>query len=190
MLYERQIQFLVDKDVDGLIETNYAPDAELITFQTVIKGRDALRTYFRGYIEMLGDIVVESTDKFAETDDAILFEATVRSKPRAGPRLRRLDAARRTDHPSLHRRHGHMTVSDRGDDVPMATDLTEAEVKTLVDAWYHALDVHVPVEEIAPMVTADVECQWPEGPTYGVDEFKGWYHKVTHLFFDEVHTMK
>ena len=72
----------------------------------------------------------------------------------------------------------------------MATDLTEAEVKTLVDAWYHALDVHVPVEEIVPMVTADVECQWPEGPTYGVDEFKGWYHKVTHLFFDEVHTMK
>ena len=72
----------------------------------------------------------------------------------------------------------------------MATDLTEADVKTLVDAWYHALDVHVPVEEIVPMVTADVECQWPEGPTYGVDEFKGWYHKVTHLFFDEVHTMK
>ena len=35
--------------------------------------------YFRDYIEMLGDIVVESTDKFAETDDAILFEATVRS---------------------------------------------------------------------------------------------------------------
>ena len=46
----------------------------------MIKGREALRTYFRGYIEMLGDIVVESTDKFAETDDAILFEATVRSK--------------------------------------------------------------------------------------------------------------
>ena len=78
-LYDRQIQFLVDKDVDGLIETNYAPDAELISFQTVVKGREALRTYFRGYIEMLGDIVVESTDKFAETDDAIFFEATVRS---------------------------------------------------------------------------------------------------------------
>jgi hypothetical protein len=74
--------------------------------------------------------------------------------------------------------------------IAMANDLDEAMVKKLVDDWYHALDVHVPVEEIVPMVTADVECQWPEGPTYGVEEFKGWYHKVTHLFFDEVHTMK
>ena len=78
-LYDRQIKFLVDKDVDGLIDTNYAPDAELISFHTVVKGREALRTYFHGYLEMLGDIVVESTDKFAETDDAIFFEATVRS---------------------------------------------------------------------------------------------------------------
>jgi hypothetical protein len=74
--------------------------------------------------------------------------------------------------------------------IAMANDLDEATVKKLVDDWYHALDVHVPVEEIVPMVTADVECQWPEGPTYGVEEFKGWYHKVTHLFFDEIHTMK
>jgi hypothetical protein len=80
VLYDRQIQFLIDKDVDGLVETNYAPDAELISFQNVINGREALRTYFRGYVEMLGDLVVESTDKFAETHDAIFFEATVMSK--------------------------------------------------------------------------------------------------------------
>jgi ketosteroid isomerase-like protein len=79
-LYDRQIRFLIDKDVDGLVETNYTPDAELISFQNVVKGREALRTYFRGYVEMLGDIVVESTDKFAEADDAIFFEATVSSK--------------------------------------------------------------------------------------------------------------
>jgi hypothetical protein len=78
-LYERQIRFLVAKDVDGLIDTNYAPDAELISFQTVVRGREALRQYFRGYVEMLGDIVVESTDKFTETPDAVFFEATVRS---------------------------------------------------------------------------------------------------------------
>ncbi len=80
VFYDRHIQFLVDKDVDGLVETSYARDAELVTFQTVINGREALRRYFRDYIEMLGDIVVESTDRFAETEDAILFEATVRSK--------------------------------------------------------------------------------------------------------------
>jgi hypothetical protein len=79
-LYERQIRFLLDKDVDGLVETNYAPDAELISFQNVIRGREALREYFRAYVEMLGDLVVESTDKFQETPDAVFFEATVSSK--------------------------------------------------------------------------------------------------------------
>jgi SnoaL-like protein len=78
-LYERQIRFLVAKDIDGLVDTNYAPDAELISFQTVVRGREALRQYFRGYVEMLGDLVVESTDKFTETPDAVFFEATVRS---------------------------------------------------------------------------------------------------------------
>jgi len=72
-----------------------------------------------------------------------------------------------------------------------ATPLTESEVKELVDAWYKALDVHAPVEELVPLVASEgLEMYWPEGPTFGVDEFKGWYHKVTHLFFDEVHTMK
>ena len=116
VFYDRHIQFLVDKDVDGLVETNYAPDAELVTFQNVIKGREALRTYFRGYIEMLGDIVVESTDKFAETDDAILFEATVRSNLGRARVYDAWIAARRTDHPSLHRRDGRMSHHTQEDD--------------------------------------------------------------------------
>ena len=73
----------------------------------------------------------------------------------------------------------------------MANVLDEAAVKELVDAWYKALDVHAPVDQLVPMVAANgLEMYWPEGPTFGVDEFKGWYEKVTHLFFDEVHTMK
>ena len=73
----------------------------------------------------------------------------------------------------------------------MANDLDEAAVKELVDTWYKALDVHAPVDQLVPMVAANgLEMYWPEGPTFGVDEFKGWYEKVTHTFFDEVHTMK
>ena len=71
------------------------------------------------------------------------------------------------------------------------TPLTESEVKELVDAWYKALDVHAPPDEVTAMVAAEgLECYWPEGPTFGVDEFLGWYDRVTHTFFDEVHTMK
>ena len=69
--------------------------------------------------------------------------------------------------------------------------LTEAEVTQLVDDWYRALDVHVPFEQIVPLVASSgLEMYWPEGPTFGVDEFKGWYDRVTTTFFDEVHTMK
>lgn len=78
-LYDRQVRFLLDKDVDGLVETNYTEDAELVSFQTVVKGREALREYFKGYVEMLGNLVVESTDKFTEAPDAVFFEATVSS---------------------------------------------------------------------------------------------------------------
>ena len=78
-LYDRQLRFLLQKDVDGLIETNYTADATLVSFGAVVRGQQALKEYFRGYLEMLGDLVVESTDNFVETEDAVFFEATVRS---------------------------------------------------------------------------------------------------------------
>jgi len=71
------------------------------------------------------------------------------------------------------------------------TQLSEATVKKLVDDWYVALDVHAPVEDLVPYLSSSgLEMYWPEGPTFGVDEFKGWYDRVTKTFFDEVHTMK
>ena len=71
------------------------------------------------------------------------------------------------------------------------TQLTEAAVKKLVDDWYVALDVHAPWEAVVPFVASSgLEMFWPEGPTYGIDGFKGWYDRVTRTFFDEVHTMK
>ena len=73
----------------------------------------------------------------------------------------------------------------------MATTLNDAEIKQLVEDWYHKLDVHAPFDELVPLVASSgLEMHWPEGPTYGVDEFKGWYERVTRTFFDEVHTLK
>ena len=78
--YEEQLEYLFKKDVDGLVDNHYTEDAQLIAFDFVVKGRDALKEHFRGYLEMLGDLQVESTDKFQETDDSIFFEATVNSR--------------------------------------------------------------------------------------------------------------
>lgn len=75
--YERQVKFLEANDVPGLIASQYAPDAELVGFDLNVKGSAALLQHFTGYMAHLGSIQVLSTDKFMETEDAILFEATI-----------------------------------------------------------------------------------------------------------------
>jgi ketosteroid isomerase-like protein len=77
--YEEQLAYLAAKDVDGLVANHYNDDAVLISFDVTVKGREALRDYFRAYLERLGTLTVTSTDRFTETEDAILLEATVTS---------------------------------------------------------------------------------------------------------------
>lgn len=71
------------------------------------------------------------------------------------------------------------------------TPLTESEVKQFVDDWYLKLDIHAPVEEFLPLlVEENLTMQLPERTLHSLDEFKTWYDGVTHIFFDEVHTMQ
>ena len=73
----------------------------------------------------------------------------------------------------------------------MPTGLDEDAIRNLAEVWYRKLDVHAPFEELVPLVAAQgLEMYWPEGPTFGIDGFKGWYDRVTRTFFDEVHTIK
>jgi hypothetical protein len=75
--YNRQIEFLVNNDPEGLIANQYNDDAQLVSFTNKITGADALVPYFREYIKGLGYIKMLSTDKYTEGDDSIFFEATV-----------------------------------------------------------------------------------------------------------------
>lgn len=69
--------------------------------------------------------------------------------------------------------------------------LTDQEVEKLARDWYHALDVHVPIEELWPMLaTEGLRFVFPEGVREGPEGFKVWYDAVTHRFFDEIHTVK
>ena len=68
---------------------------------------------------------------------------------------------------------------------------TAAEIQKLAAQWYRKLDVHAPVEEVLPLLAEDdLEMVFPEATLSGTAEFEGWYEKVTHVFFDEVHTLK
>jgi hypothetical protein len=75
--YDRQLAYLAKKDIDGLVENQYHAEAILVSFDTVVRGRAALKTHFTNYLGHLGKIELISTDKFAEIEDAIFFEATV-----------------------------------------------------------------------------------------------------------------
>ena len=78
--YKRQVAFLETRDVQGLVSTQYAQDAELVSFDFTVRGQQALREHFTRYLEGLGDFKHLSTEKFVETDDTVFFEATVRIK--------------------------------------------------------------------------------------------------------------
>jgi hypothetical protein len=75
--YYRQLDFLAKKDIEGLIHNQYTEDAELLNFDSYIKGAPALFDYFKGYIANLGYIKLLSTDKYTEGDDSMFFESTV-----------------------------------------------------------------------------------------------------------------
>jgi hypothetical protein len=76
--YNRQVSFLEANDVPGLIASQYAPDAELVGYDLHVRGTEALIKHFTGYLAYLGGIKLVSTDKFMETEDAIMFEATIK----------------------------------------------------------------------------------------------------------------
>ena len=75
--YNRQLAFLAQQDIPGLVDSQYHPDAVLVGFDFTVRGQAALREHFKNYLGHLGKIKLLSTDKFAEIEDAIFFEATV-----------------------------------------------------------------------------------------------------------------
>ena|SRR5438045_9697630 len=77
--YDDQIALLIQANSDELIDRHYHEDAVLVSTGKAVRGRDALKQHFRGYLQMLGKLEILSLDAFIETEDTILFEATVRT---------------------------------------------------------------------------------------------------------------
>ena len=73
-------------------------------------------------------------------------------------------------------------------------------INEFVAAWYLALDNHAPTEELASLVTDDVQMIFPEATLPGVSDFTAWYSGGTYkngtvapgvinIFFDENHNV-
>ncbi len=76
-LYERQVECLINKDVERLVEENYLDDAVLVSGNASVRGKFRLKQHFQNYLSRVTIVEVKSTDMFVEAFDTIMFEATI-----------------------------------------------------------------------------------------------------------------
>ena len=77
--YKNHLNYFSNKDVEGLVKNDYNEDAVLAAPDFVVQGHAALREIFKGYLEMIGDMTLKTTDKFVETENSIYLEATLQT---------------------------------------------------------------------------------------------------------------
>lgn len=80
--YKEQLGFLATNDIEGMLREHYHPDAVMVTFDGIRRGHDELREYFASTLASMGQITGLSTDYFVETDDCILFKASITDSKR------------------------------------------------------------------------------------------------------------
>lgn len=72
----------------------------------------------------------------------------------------------------------------------ITSGITTEQINTFVAAWYRALDFHVPIEEVYPLLADEnLRMIFPDGDIRDFASFKVWYDRVTNLFFDENHNV-
>lgn len=80
-VYNRQLQYLMSGDIDGLLRDQYTDDCELVTFEFVLQGRAAIAHYLKvDSPAKSGQILGLKTTHFVATDDCVLFDAIVESE--------------------------------------------------------------------------------------------------------------
>jgi hypothetical protein len=68
---------------------------------------------------------------------------------------------------------------------------TTEQIQKFAAAWFHALDIHAPLQECCTMLADhSLLMHFPEADIRDFAAFKKWYDRVTHIFFDEHHTIR
>ena len=75
-LFDRRMELLSAGDIAGVLE-QYADDAEVVRFLGVAQGKQEIRGYLTGYLAAHGRFDLVSVDQFFETEDVVMWEATV-----------------------------------------------------------------------------------------------------------------
>jgi hypothetical protein len=190
--YDQQIAFLVNRDVDRLIDHQYNEDAALLSFTNHIKGAPALKEYFRGYLANLGYIKLLSTDKYTEDENSFFFEATVetaRGIAEVYDVFLMRDGKVATQYTGLIRFTPHAEAAQGNG--PMSNGFTQESIRTMALDWYNKLDTHAPEPELLQLLVSEgLEQNWPDFKVRNLADFDAWYQRALGIFFDEKHTVK
>lgn len=69
-------------------------------------------------------------------------------------------------------------------------NLNEKNIADFAAAWYNALDVHCPFDEIWTFLADDgLVMDFPDGKIQDKASFQAWFNRVINIFFDENHNI-
>ncbi len=78
---DEHVGYLQRGDIDGLMRDHYADDAEMVTFEFALKGKDAIKQYLKeDQPKKSGKTQVMKMDAYFESDDVIIFTSSVNSE--------------------------------------------------------------------------------------------------------------
>lgn len=76
-----QVKYLTSGDYDGLMKNQYHDDAELVTFEFVCKGKEAIKKYLSvDEPEKAGKVLGMQMHHYYESEDVIIFICSVHSE--------------------------------------------------------------------------------------------------------------
>jgi hypothetical protein len=78
---QKQVEYLQNHDIEGLIRDHYHPEAQMVTFEFTCEGPEAIRKYLaEDEPAKAGRILGMTMNAVSESDDTILFTSTITSE--------------------------------------------------------------------------------------------------------------
>lgn len=76
--FQSHLEYMGRGDIDGLLRDHYHDEIELVTFEFVLKGKEALKRYLtEDNPAKMGNVVGMETTHLTASDDVIMFTAKV-----------------------------------------------------------------------------------------------------------------
>lgn len=80
--FNEQLQLMSSGQIDKLIQEHYHPEAVMVTFDGIRRGPAELKRYYVDTLALMRKVTGLQVKYFAETEDCVIFRATITSEGR------------------------------------------------------------------------------------------------------------